>query len=302
MKRISSCLIILVMMYGAVQGQILARDKYAKKYIKQANLIYLPLKSAPFPHPMRAEGYTYHDQFFPPAQHYQDNTVLVIFPNYYRIAEKVDLIFFFHGWWNNIDSTIQTFNILEQFLLTKKNAWIIVPEVARKAPDSFGGKLEDPQGFKNLVKDVLDFMLRVGLIENTEVGDIILAGHSGAFQVISAILAQGGLTNQVKEVYLFDALYGQTERFLTWIEKSNGKLINIYTKDGGTKSETERLMATLNEKKIGFLKVSEEQLNVDGLKNNRLIFINSQLGHNEVIHKNNNLYRFLDASILKSVN
>jgi len=68
------------------------------------------------------------------------------------------------------------------------------------------------------------------------VGRIILSGHSGGYQVnFSAIVDHGGMSDKVSEVWLFDALYAQTDRFLKWMDTRNGRLIDIYTEHGGTK-------------------------------------------------------------------
>jgi len=64
-----------------------------------------------------------------------------------------------------------------------------------------------------------------------------LSGHSGGYQVIASILDHGGLTNTLKEVWLFDALYARTDKFLASWDKSHGRLIDIYTEHGGTREE-----------------------------------------------------------------
>ncbi len=82
-------------------------------------------------------------------------------------------------------------------------------------------------------------------IKSTTVGNIILARHSGAYRVISFCLMRGGLTNNISDVMLFDALYGQAEKYAHWIDNYKERFINIYTDSGGTKNETENLMADL---------------------------------------------------------
>jgi len=49
-------------------------------------------------------------------------------------------------------------------------------------------------------------------------------------------------------VWLFDALYAQTDRFLKWMDTRNGRLIDIYTEHGGTKERTEELIALLKKR------------------------------------------------------
>ena len=70
-----------------------------------------------------------------------------------------------------------------------------------------------------------------------------MSGHSGGYHVMAAIVDHGGLSDKIKEVWLFDALYGGTDNFVTWQKSENGRLLDIYTDHGGTKEETETLMA-----------------------------------------------------------
>ena len=101
-------------------------------------------------------------------------------------------------------------------------------------------------GLKNLIDDVLKYLSENAKFKSAKVGNIILAGHSGAYRVISFCLMRGGLTQNISDVILFDALYGQTEKYVHWIENFKGRFINIYTDNGGTKEETENMMKELD--------------------------------------------------------
>ncbi|MFH1213803.1 MAG: hypothetical protein V1681_06925 [Candidatus Neomarinimicrobiota bacterium] len=287
-----------IMIASAAFTQTVPRD-LAQRYLKTGSLLYFPLKNAPFPHPARDNGYTYNGQFFPKARHYDNNTVAVFFPTQLALGETVDFVVYFHGWWNNLDSVLRTFKIVDQFIETKKNAVLVIPQGPRNAPDSFGGQLEEQDGFKKMLDEIADILFHISLTETRQVGNIILAGHSGAYRVMSFILLRGGYTDRIKEVYLFDALYGQTEKYAYWLDHSKGKLIDIYTPEGGTKYESENLMADLTAWKIPFLSVGETALTSEQLRDNRIIFISSQQEHNAVVSQTENFRRFLEASSLK---
>ncbi len=271
-----------------------------KKYAKMGSLIIAPMKYAPFPHALRDSGYTYEGEFYPKKGHYDDNTVVIFFPHHYRIADKVDLVFHFHGWRNRVDSVLATFQLVEQFVQAKRNAILVIPQGPKNAPDSFFGKLEEPNGFKLLVDEILRNLMFVGLTESVIPGDIILSGHSGGYRVISYILLHGGYTDNIKEVYLFDALYGQTEKYAYWLDHYRGRFIDVYTENGGTKSESLNLMQDLTAWGIPYFSVKEPELTDDMLKGNRLLFIYSPLEHNAVLYQTQNFYRFLNSSSLKT--
>jgi hypothetical protein len=129
-------------------------------------------------------------------------------------------------------------------------------------------------------------------------GNIILSGHSGGYQVISSIVDRGGLTDHVKEVWLFDALYARTDKFLAWWDKSLGRLIDIYTEHGGTKSETEKLLATLKDRGTNLFSSKDTETTPANLRENRILFLFTDLPHDDVIHKRKDFELFLSTSCL----
>jgi hypothetical protein len=112
------------------------------------------------------------------------------------------------------------------------------------------------------------------------------------------ILTRGGLTANVREVYLFDALYGQMEKFAHWIERSPGKLIDVYTKDGGTRDPSLDLMDDLRAWDVPFVSVPESAVTPELLRKNRLVFVDSPLAHDDVVAKNGQFRTYLEASSL----
>jgi hypothetical protein len=119
--------------------------------------------------------------------------------------------------------------------------------------------------------------------------------------VISSILDRGGLTEQVKEVWLFDALYAQTDKFLAWFDKQHGRLLNIYTEHGGTREETEQLMATLKQRGTPLFAAKEAAAKPSDLQTNHLIFLYSDLDHNDVLDKHHTFRDFLQTSCLAEI-
>ena len=276
-------------------------QSFPERYSDLGEMFIPQFSSAPFPHPKRANGHTYNDQTFPAVRHYGDSSVAIFIPNGFSPQKKTDLVIYFHGWYNNIDSACAQFQLIEQFAEAKKNAIFVFPEGPKDAPDSFGGRLEEKDGLKNLVRDVLQFIMEKKKIKTTNVGKIVLAGHSGAYRVISFCLLRGGLTKNISEVILFDALYGQTEKYAYWIDHYKGRFINIYTDNGGTRPETENLMADLDGWEIPYFKSEESDLQPADLTKNRLIFIHTDLGHNDVIAARNQFHRFLLSSSLSGI-
>ena len=265
-------------------------------YSEYGELLFTQLPSAPFPHPKRAEGHTYANQFFPADKHYNDSSVAIFIPRGYRRTGKVDLVVHLHGWWNNIDTTLERYRLPQQVAESGKNVILVVPEGPRNAPDSFDGKFEDPGGLKRFIGDVIAYLFRESKIKTHKLGNVILTGHSGGYHGISFALLRGGMPEKISEVYLFDALYGQTEKFSYWIDHYKGKLVAIYTDSGGTKGETESLMEDLDGWKIPYLAKEEGSLTQADLRSHRLVFIHSDLEHDMVVQARMEYRDYLKAS------
>ena len=251
-----------------------------------------------FPHEKRAQGHTYEGKSYPADVHYSDRTVAIFVPKGFRAGDATNLVFYFHGWRNNVDDTLKQFRVAEQLAASGVNAVLVLAEGPKNAPDSFGGKLEETGVFSSLVSDVLATLKARGVIESTRPGSIVLAGHSGAYRVMAFILTRGGLTANIREVYLFDALYGQSEKFAHWIDRFPGKLVDIYTAEGGTRDQSLDLMDDLRAWDIPFVAVPESAVTQDLLRKNRLVFIDSALEHNDVVAGKEQLLAFLSASSL----
>ncbi len=252
-----------------------------------------------FPHPDRYHGYDYRNKHFTFKNHYDDSTVAIFVPHAFKAQSAVNLFFYFHGWWNSIDKSLKDFKLIEQFISGNKNAIFVFPEGARNAADSFGGKLEQKGTFKKLVSDVLHTLQERHIIQTSEVGTIILAGHSGAYRVMAFILNRGGLTDHIKEVYLFDALYDQIEKYAHWITHYNGRFLDIVTPNGGTKANSEQLFEDLQDWGFKPFKYQGNAITATLLNGHRQIFIFTDLKHSEVM--NPYLGIFLQSSTLPQI-
>lgn len=257
----------------------------------------LQLANAPFPASERANGYTYEGKTYSAAEHYSDSTVLVFIPKKFNPSREVDVVVHFHGWYNNPDSAIIRFNLINQFVQANKNAILIIPQGPKNAPDSFGGKLEKAGMFAAFINEIfLKLSAEKAFRINPRLGTIVLSGHSGAYRVIAHILMHGGM--EVKEVYLFDGLYSQFEKFILWIDRSKtGRFVAVTSPaEGGTEKQSMDMMVVMKAWKIPFASFKELDASLVEMEKNRVVFIQSILGHNEVLSSGNNLYKCLVTS------
>jgi len=278
-----------------------AEESWPARFAPLGTLLVTQFVSAPFPHPSRAAGHQYQGEFFPAAGHYSDSTVAMFIPKQFRAMDTIDFVVHFHGWNNTVAGTLEQFQLIEQLSASGRNAILIVPEGPHNAPDSFGGKLEDTNGFKVFMDEAVATLRSSGALVKTnfEIGSIILSGHSGGYHVMAAILDHGGLAGKIKEAWLFDALYGGTGSFIAWQKTRNGRLLDIYTDHGGTKEETETLMELCRTNGINFFAAEETNAVAQNLLTNKIIFLHTDLTHNEVIFRRDEFRRFLQTACLQ---
>ena len=249
-----------------------------------------------FPDSTRKNGHVYNNEMFDAAAHYTDSSLLIVIPDNYKPKKKVNIVCWFHGWYNNIDSANQHFELAKQFMAANVNAILVIPEGAKNAPDSYGGKLEQPNMFAQLINDIFAKLKKGSIIlSKAAPGNIVLAGHSGAYRVMAHITAKGGL--RINEIVLFDGLYSETDKYISWLQLSKQhRFINVYTNDGGTMDESVAMMQRLTNKITPFLFTEESNLQKTRLKNNSILFIHSNRQHNDIINKPDNFRLFLESS------
>ncbi|MCU0453138.1 MAG: hypothetical protein MUE68_05735 [Bacteroidetes bacterium] len=260
-------------------------------------LIRLALSTAPFPHPGRDSGHVYNGVRYPAELHYRDSTVLVFIPNGFDPQRPLDLAVHIHGWWAGVETVISKFRLAEQLTASGKNAVLVIPQGPTNAPDSFGGRLEDPEAFRAFIEAVGRELHERRVVASPAVRSVVLSGHSGAYRMISFILRHGGAEDRIREVYLFDALYGQLETYAHWLSDGNSRFVAVFCDSGGTKEATGALMDTLGRRNVPFASHEETDPRLD-LRKDRITFIHSDLGHNEVLMAREQYRRYLESGTL----
>ena len=78
---------------------------------------------------------------------------------------------------------------------------------------------------------------------------IVIVGYSGGFLPTAWSLEVGGISNRVRGVFLLDAVYGELDKFASWIEKNRtGFFVSSYTHY--TRRHDQELMQMLRDKGI----------------------------------------------------
>ncbi|HMP92974.1 MAG TPA: hypothetical protein PKD90_08900 [Phnomibacter sp.] len=252
---------------------------------------------APFPDSVRArQPRVYNGVTYPNATHYMDSSLLVFVPDYFTDTLPQAIVFWFHGWYNHIDSSIKTFNLLQQFYGAGKNAVYIVPQGPYNAPDSYGGKWEYRQIYEQLWSQIKPAVLPhalVGIKEHGIHSKITLAGHSGAYRVMAKRLLAEPAYHYGSTVILLDGLYQEMDTYYQQILTNGLRFLHVYTRDGGTAAQSQQLMKQLDAAGIPYLHKAEPAITLDDWKKYRVIFAQSNLNHNQVVYVGNGLMKYL---------
>src|SRR6202007_1672553 len=133
------------------------------------------------------------------------------------------------------------------------NAVLLAPQLAVDAADSSAGKFWQPGGLKRFVAESADHLAKLyaepAAAKAFANMPVVIVGYSGGFVPTAWSLEIGGLGNRVRGVFLLDAVYGELDKFASWIENNrSGFFVSSYTHY--TKRHDDELMQMLKHKGI----------------------------------------------------
>ena len=187
------------------------------------------------------------------------------------------IVVFFHGNGATLERDVRNRQLVPQQITDSGvNAVLLAPQLAVDAADSSAGKFWQPGGLKRFVEESADHLAEM-------YGDpraakafanmpVIIVGYSGGFVPTAWSLEVGGLGNRVRGVFLLDAVYGELDKFASWVGKNrSGFFVSSYTHY--TEHHDRELMRMIRDKGIA---VSES---MDGpLKPGSVVFVETPEG------------------------
>ena len=185
---------------------------------------------------------------------YNDNRVLMHVPENFDIRKPGVIVVFFHGNGATLERDVRDRQLVpQQISESGVNAVLLAPQLAVDAADSSAGKFWQPGGLKRFVAESADHLARLygdpGAARAFANMPVIIVGYSGGFVPAAWSLEVGGLGNRVRGVFLLDAVYGELDKFASWIENNrSGFFVSAYTRY--TKRHDQELIEMLKEKGI----------------------------------------------------
>ena len=208
---------------------------------------------------------------------YSDNRVLLHVPETFDIRKPGVIVVFFHGNGATLERDVRDRQLVPQQISDSgANAVLLAPQLAVDAADSSAGKFWQPGGFKRFMTESADQLARVYGDPNAAKAfanmPIVIVGYSGGFLPTAWSLEVGGISDRVRGVFLLDAVYGELDKFASWIENHrSGFFVSSYTHY--TARRDQELMHMLREKGIA---VSQD---MDGpLRPGSVVFVETPEG------------------------
>ena len=185
---------------------------------------------------------------------YNDSRVLVHVPETFDVRKPGVIVVFFHGNGATLERDVRDRQLVPQQISDSGvNAVLLAPQLAVNAADSSAGKFWQPGGFKRFIDESASHLARLyGDPKSAQAFanlPIVIVGYSGGFLPTAWSLEVGGAPNRVRGVFLLDAVYGELDKFASWIEKNRtGFFVSSYTRH--TKRHDQELMQMLRDRGI----------------------------------------------------
>ncbi|MBB4260924.1 MULTISPECIES: alpha/beta hydrolase [unclassified Bradyrhizobium] len=216
-----------------------------------------PASDAPFLNVAKGDrrGHrSYSGRVFWQDETYNDSRVLMHVPEHFDVRKPGVIVVFFHGNGATLERDVRDRQLVpKQITDSGANAVLLAPQMAVDAADSSAGKFWQPGGFKRFMAESADHLARVTGDPNSARAfanmPIVIVGYSGGFLPTAWSLEVGGISDRVRGVVLLDAVYGEMDKFASWIENHrSGFFVSAYTRH--TARRDRELMSMLRQKGI----------------------------------------------------
>jgi hypothetical protein len=185
---------------------------------------------------------------------FNDNRVLMHVPENFDVHKPGVIVVFFHGNGATLERDVRDRQLVPQQISDSgMNAVLLAPQLAVDAADSSAGKFWQPGGLKRFVNESADHLAKLYGDPNAAKAfanmPVIIVGYSGGFVPTAWSLEVGGLGNRVRGVVLLDAVYGELDKFASWVANNrSGFFVSAYTRY--TQRHDQELMQMLRDKGI----------------------------------------------------
>jgi hypothetical protein len=214
---------------AALSPSVAPDAPFALPAIKQAHTRLIGFDNSAFPNSGKTPGNGF------TGGRYSDNRVLVHVPAGFNVRRPGVIVLFFHGHRATLERDVRDRQLLPaQITESGVNAVLVAPQLAYDAPDSNPGRFSERDGVKRFLAEAAEHLARVygdpRAAEDFAKMPVVIVAYSGGFVPAAWSLQVGGLGKRVTGVVLLDALYGELDKFTSWIVKNRSAFfVSAYT-------------------------------------------------------------------------
>jgi len=166
-----------------------------------------------------ARGGTYWED-----QTYNDQRVLLHIPKGFDARRPALMIVFFHGNEATLNRDVrQRQAVPRQVTESGLNAVLVAPQFAVNALDSSAGRFWEPGVFAQFVNEAGERLTQLYGDERArgalQSAPVVIAAYSGGYNPTAFILQSGRVGDRLRGVLLFDALFGEQDKFADWLAR-----------------------------------------------------------------------------------
>ena len=179
---------------------------------------------------------------------YSDRSVLMAAPKSFDPNRPGVIIVFFHGNMATLSrDVVARQQIVRQLADSGVNAVLVAPQLAVDAPDSSAGRFWSPGGFSAFLGEAETKLAQFypGAAGAFRRMPVVIVAYSGGYLPAIYSLTVGGAQGRVRGIVLLDALYGERDKFVNWVEGQGRNAFFVSAYSTSSKEANEALRAEL---------------------------------------------------------
>jgi hypothetical protein len=191
------------------------------------------------------------------APTYSDRRSLLYLPPGFDGRKPVLIVLFLHGQGATLERDVMARQgVPRQIAEAECNLALVAPQLAVDAADSSAGNFWKPGHFAAYIDEAAERLMRLHGDRNAgrqfNAAPVVIVAYSGGYLAAAYALDRGGANHRIKGVILMDALYGEEDKFATWMaaRRRQAFLLSAFTES--TRDENATLQGLLQKRKVPF--------------------------------------------------
>lgn len=187
---------------------------------------------------------------------YSDRRTLLFIPKGFDSARPGLIVVYFHGNQATLERDVwRRQQVPRQVAQSGLNAVLLAPQFAVDALDSSAGRFWEPGAFRQFLEEAA---WRLARLHGDQWGSalfdalpVVIVAYSGGYFPAAWVLQHGGAGDRVRGVIMLDALYGEMDTYLRWIEgRESAFFFSAYSRSA--RDENAAFQKRLTERNIDF--------------------------------------------------